>query len=63
MKGPAVLAIVFTVAAGIVAAALIGSSLIREALDELDARREWNDIKRRSDACRYLSDIRPRSVR
>jgi hypothetical protein len=63
VNGPVVLGCVFTIAALGVYVALEGSRLIREALDELEARREWERIKRRSDAARYLTDLGPRSVR
>jgi hypothetical protein len=61
MNGAVVIPIVLTVAALGVYVALEGSRLIREALDELDARREWRAMCRRSDAARYLSNINPRS--
>lgn len=63
MNGPVVVGLVFMCAAAVVTAALIGSDLIREALDELEARREWAEIQRRSDARRYLSNTSPRSVK
>ena len=56
MNGPTVLAAVFTVAALGVYAALEGSRLVREAFDELEARREWRRLCELSAKRRRLSE-------
>ena len=56
MTGPTVLGLVLTVAALGVYAALEGSRLIREAFDELEARREWRRMCELSAKRRRLSE-------
>ena len=62
MTGPAVVILLAFCAAAIVATALVGSDLIKEALDEMEARREWRRIVELSEKRQHLSNTSPRSL-
>ena len=62
MSGPVVVILLALGAALIVSAALVGSDLIKEALDEMEARREWRQIVELSEKRRHLSNTSPRSL-
>jgi hypothetical protein len=63
VNGVATILLVALITVCAVTAILIGGDLVQEALDELEARREWAEIQRRSDARRHLTNTAPRSVR
>lgn len=60
MTGPAViLLLALTTGLGVLGV-LVASDLIREALDEHDARQEWRRIVELSEKRRHLSNTTPR---
>jgi hypothetical protein len=62
MNGPEFLAAVAVITGLLVFAALKGSDLVREALEEMDARREWRRMCELSEKRRRLSQA-PRVMR
>jgi len=62
MRGPVAIPLILAVAAMLVYAALEGSALVREALDDLEARREWRRMVELSEKRRRLSES-PRVMR